>query len=381
MDRLLPSTSLSDLVLAALDYAVFERQPDGTFRLRGTPPAWLRALFPEPADPGEPLDLAAASLFLEHFLVDAARFWEGGRSGRLASGPWTEADPQGQDWSLEATALTVDGRALLLVGFPQVDFQRTQQLVQAARVQTVQYHRTLEEIAKRDVLLHCIVHDLKNPLVGLKGSLDLLQADLQDEEEPLEREAVEELVGIGLRQAGKMQALIQTIQAAFASEVEALMPSTLPPEQAPDAAAVIQDVVEGLAPEARLNDITLATDLPEGASLSVVGDVSRLERILYNLLANALRFSPPGSTVTAGAVAADDAVTLYVTDEGPGVPPEQVPRLFRKFARGDDQPGHAGLGLYFCRITAETWGGRVGYDPRPGGGARFWVRLPRPSAA
>ncbi|RMH67346.1 MAG: sensor histidine kinase [Bacteroidetes bacterium] len=369
--------SWSERVLAALDYAVLEPRPDGTFRLCGRMPDWLRAFLPGSGEAAGPLDLAAASLFLEHFLVDARAFWASGAPGPLGSGPWTETDRRGREWVLEATALSVDGRALLLVGFPQMDFHRTQQLVQAARVQVVQYHRTLEEIARRDVLLHCIVHDLKNPLAGLKGSLDMLRAGLLGEE-PLQEPAALELVEIGLRQAGKMQALIQTIQEAFAGEIDGLVPSAQSPEQAPDAAAVVRDVVAGLLPEARLKALTVDTRLPPGP-VRVVGDAARLERMLYNLLTNALRFAPAGSTVTVGVRGEAEAATLYVEDEGPGVPPEQQPRLFRKFARGNDQPGHVGLGLYFCRITAESWGGRIGYEDRPGGGARFWVRLPRPT--
>ena len=56
-----------------------------------------------------------------------------------------------------------------------------------------------------------------------------------------------------------------------------------------------------------------------------------------------------------------------------------VPRLFRKYAQGGGTNGQVGLGLYFCRITVEGWGGAVGYEPAPGGGARFWFRLPKPA--
>ncbi|HEY8091492.1 MAG TPA: ATP-binding protein, partial [Polyangiaceae bacterium] len=75
------------------------------------------------------------------------------------------------------------------------------------------------------------------------------------------------------------------------------------------------------------------------------------------------------------------AVRLLVEDEGPGVPPALLPHLFQKFARGRDPAAGTGLGLYFCRITVESWGGAIGYEARPGGGARFWVRLRRAVAA
>jgi K+-sensing histidine kinase KdpD len=70
-----------------------------------------------------------------------------------------------------------------------------------------------------------------------------------------------------------------------------------------------------------------------------------------------------------------DARCLAVEDEGSGVPAALVPDLFKKFARGRDPTAGSGLGLYFCRITVESWGGTVGYEPLSGGGSRFWVRL------
>ena len=66
---------------------------------------------------------------------------------------------------------------------------------------------------------------------------------------------------------------------------------------------------------------------------------------------------------------------VSIQDEGPGVPPEVVPQLFQKFVRRGKSEGKAGLGLYFCRMTVEQWGGKIGCEPRDGGGTSFWFRL------
>jgi signal transduction histidine kinase len=66
---------------------------------------------------------------------------------------------------------------------------------------------------------------------------------------------------------------------------------------------------------------------------------------------------------------------IAIEDEGPGVPPEVVPQLFQKFVRHGKSRGKAGLGLFFCRITIEQWGGTIGCEPRAGGGTTFWFRL------
>jgi signal transduction histidine kinase len=93
---------------------------------------------------------------------------------------------------------------------------------------------------------------------------------------------------------------------------------------------------------------------------------------------NALRHSPRGSTVTIGVQEERGGVLTTVDDEGPGVPEELAANLFQKFEQGHYNPGKSGLGLHFCRITIERWGGTIGYSPRAGQGARFWFRLPRP---
>ncbi|HKN59926.1 MAG TPA: response regulator, partial [Candidatus Acidoferrales bacterium] len=68
----------------------------------------------------------------------------------------------------------------------------------------------------------------------------------------------------------------------------------------------------------------------------------------------------------------------FVDDEGPGLPEDASrDRIFALFGKGKDRPGKAGLGLYFCKMTVERWGGVIGADNRPGGGSRFWFRLPR----
>ena len=107
----------------------------------------------------------------------------------------------------------------------------------------------------------------------------------------------------------------------------------------------------------------------------MVAEPSRLERVLENLVENALRHSPSGGQVSVAVLALGDDVEVRVTDEGPGVPPKVVASLFDKFAQGEHR-GRTGLGLYFCALTVHRWGGEIGYRPLPHG-ACFWFRLPR----
>jgi signal transduction histidine kinase len=98
--------------------------------------------------------------------------------------------------------------------------------------------------------------------------------------------------------------------------------------------------------------------------------------MLLNLVDNALRHSRRGQRITLGVRRDGGMVLFAVDDQGPGVPEEDASGLFEKFGQGSGRKGAAGLGLYFCRITAERWGGTVGHENRAEGGSRFWFRLP-----
>jgi CheY-like chemotaxis protein len=114
------------------------------------------------------------------------------------------------------------------------------------------------------------------------------------------------------------------------------------------------------------------------AKWPVTAEDSRLQRIFSNLLENALRYTPAGGGVTVGVDDEGDFLKAYVDDEGPGLPEDLRPeQIFGLFMKGRQSGGKAGLGLYFCRITVERWGGSIGCVMLPEKGSRFWFRLPR----
>jgi two-component system, OmpR family, sensor kinase len=113
--------------------------------------------------------------------------------------------------------------------------------------------------------------------------------------------------------------------------------------------------------------------------VELVGDADRLHQVVVNLLGNARAHTPPGTTVTVGLSTEDGSVLLRVSDDGPGIPPELLPRVFERFARGDSSrsraAGSTGLGLAIVSAVAEAHGGTVGVDSSPAG-TTFTVRLP-----
>ena len=127
-------------------------------------------------------------------------------------------------------------------------------------------------------------------------------------------------------------------------------------------------------------DRAVAIDVPPRFP-RIVGDPERLRQVLTNLLTNAIKYSPEGGAITIrcrerGA----EQVLLEIVDQGLGIPPEQMARLFRKFERvrsqGHDRISGTGLGLYICRLIVEAHGGRIWVESVPGEGSTFLVQLP-----
>lgn len=255
--------------------------------------------------------------------------------------------------------------------------RRQREMQQRGNELSLRYQELLKETQKKEILLHCIVHDLAGPLMGIRGGFELLATEkLSDEGR--------ELLQLGQRQATRQEALIRDILQAFAAEVEQSQAFSSDFESAPDARSSAREAIKLLKPAFDLNHVSLELDVDSTpqSNWKVIGESSRLERVFSNLIENALRHSPSGSSVVVRLIDEGEHLLAAVDDQGPGVPPEASATLFQKFAqvkgKGKGKAGKIGLGLYFCRITVERWGGMIGHEPGPKGGSRFWFRLPRP---
>src|SRR4029079_1180317 len=120
--------------------------------------------------------------FLEHFLPEAEKFWSSANEGELRSGIWTEDSCDDQEIHLEATACVVANRKLLLVRRIETDFDQLHRALQKGRELSIVHDRLISETAKKEILLHCIIHDLCGPLSGISATLDILRKEgLSDE--------------------------------------------------------------------------------------------------------------------------------------------------------------------------------------------------------
>ena len=364
------SDRIFEQLLARDGVLILEREAPKKFRLRGTVPEWMtRCMSPDELalvtrEPGQIFH------FIDHFLNDAEEWWSLPSGDELLSQPWTESSVTGDNLVLDACACLIGEKGYLLLRRLGAEHARTQRAMQIVRELALTYERLQRETSKKEILLHCIIHDLNGPLSGICGSFEILCG------ENLSAEG-KRILGLGQHAALQQSHFIADMLDTFRAEVGSLETLATNPASWPDIVATAESVIEVMAPGSALDGTAIRLVLTPGtcAPLPVMGERNRLERIFYNLLQNAQRHSPRNSQITVTITRDDKGVFVAVDDCGPGVAPEIAPQLFQKFVRGKGQSGKAGLGLYFCRITVQQWGGKIGCEPRPEGGTRFWFRL------
>lgn len=217
-------------------------------------------------------------------------------------------------------------------------------------------------------LMAIAAHDLRSPLEGQKNLLQLALSRVGPGGERLG-----EMLRAARESCRGMLGLVGRILEAHQAEHEASVPSS-----AIDIKPVVASAAERQRSCAAAKGIVLTLALPEGEARAEA-EAGSLDQVLDNLIANAIKFSPPGAEIEV-ALERGPYWTAEVRDRGPGVPPEERAGLFRKFQRGSAQPTagepSTGLGLFIVRTRVEAMRGRISHVPREGGGSIFRVELP-----
>jgi signal transduction histidine kinase/CheY-like chemotaxis protein len=368
-------SSVATELLQLMGYALCEDRAGRRYALLYDPPGWFQEVWGHQTA-GNLLTLVDRSPFLDAFLSEAKEHWNSNVQTPLASGVWVEQLAGGREIPLEAHAWRIEGKRILSIHSPRKAFQEKSRVLQTARDSLLVHEQLLKEIQKKDILLHCIIHDLSQPLAAMRGCFDVLAHQQTSPDS-------KRLIEVGKQQSERQDSMIRQVLQAFAADID----STRGAGERIDAANILrcaEETVDTFAPafQSRGAKIRLDPKIDRGAHWSVVGDESRLMRIFANLVENALRHAPKGSLVTIGLKDDDGHVRAFVDDAGPGLPKEFKPaEAFALFSKGKQRGGKAGLGLYFCRITVERWGGSIGCESLLRRGARFWFRLPRAASA
>jgi len=236
------------------------------------------------------------------------------------------------------------------------------------------YQQARSAVRERDEMLAIVSHDLRNPVnavVMLTGAVLRRAEDTEgsDDEVPLMAREDVEAVRAAARQA---DGLIQDLQ-----DVSRISAGRLRVERRRmDVPAMLKETADMFEPvmvDAALRFIRrLDDDLPV-----LLGDQHRLQQVLSNLLGNAVRFTPHGGEVVLAVRHSEAAVRFSVKDTGPGVAPDDVPRLFERYWQAPRLlRAGSGLGLYIAKGIVDAHGGEIGVESEPGKGAEFWFTVP-----
>ncbi len=216
---------------------------------------------------------------------------------------------------------------------------------------------------EKDEFLSLVTHELKTPLTPLKSVAQLIRMRIKRAragERDLDLDALERNVAIIERQADRMDRIVTDLL-----EVSRIGRGRFELQPEPmDLAAVVHEVAnrwsEVAAEDGRHR---LEVDVPE--SLPITGDARRIEQVVANLLANAVKYSPRGGTVSVRIEERPDEVAVVVSDEGIGLTPEDLEVIGKEpFVRSKRATGFAGVGvgLYLSRLVAEGHGGRLAFS-------------------
>lgn len=229
--------------------------------------------------------------------------------------------------------------------------------------------RIAQLLDQRRELVASVSHELRTPLAIIRGYLDSTLAQTNRLDPAVERD-----LSVMHGEAVRLQRLIDDLFALSRAELGSLTLRT----RETDIARLLQRCVAATGPAAwRTHRVEVlfeaAPDLP-----GVAIDAERLEQIMFNLIDNAVRHSPPGGLVHVEAARAEDDLSIEVADTGEGIPPAEIARIWDRFYRGSnakDARG-SGIGLSVVRELTEAMGGDVSVASTPGEGSRFRVRFP-----
>ncbi len=226
--------------------------------------------------------------------------------------------------------------------------------------------------AEMNDLMAITAHNLGSPLQGLSNLLELVRLRAA---QGLDRDQIHAALDAASQSCAEMIALVRRLLDAHAAEHAG---ETAEVEEA-DLVPCFLAAAKRAGPLAGAKGISLALRLP-ARPLPGRAQPELLGEVLDNLLSNAAKYSPGGTTVTLALYRKDGACRGEVRDEGPGIVEEERPRLFAKFSHGQNKPTggetSTGLGLFIVQKLMEGMGGRTGYEPGTPGGSVFWVEIP-----
>lgn len=223
------------------------------------------------------------------------------------------------------------------------------------------------EIKRRVEFNRALVHELKTPLVPIVAASELLVGGVPEEQSLRLAKSIQ-------RGAATMNNRIDRLLDVARGELGMLVFE----DGEVDVLKLLKQAAEDMSPVAAEHELSVVIELPSSLPL-VWADKGRLEQVITNLLANALKFTPKGGKVTLRARKENTALVVEIQDTGIGIAKENLPRVFETYYRVDGGKHHTtglGLGLALCKVIVEAHGGKISVESEEGKGSTFSFSLP-----
>ena len=286
----------------------------------------------------------------------------------MAGSEWAATAGVGRPYILEHRILRPDGdvRWVICRAAPQIDPQG-RGVGYVGSVTDITEAKTAAQM--KDQLIGLVSHELRAPLVSIRGGLSFLEPYIRDADEDGRR-----LYEMAVRNAQLLERLVRDLLDIERLEAGRL---TLDIRQVV-LAELLGDAREVILPMAEERGVEVV--IGDAADVTLAADRDRLLQVVTNLLSNAVKFSEPGGRVTVDVARSGGQVLFSVRDQGRGIPQEFHERIFERFGQVNSadaaERGGAGLGLAISRAIVQHHGGRIQVESAPGAGATFTVTLP-----
>ena len=386
-ERLRQSTEIFQLLVSSVrDYAIFMLDPEGNIASWNSGAQKIKGYLPE-----EIIGKHFSTFYTEEDLrtrkpereLEIAR-----EKGSVEDEGWRVRKDGTRFWAIVVITAVYDSHGTLR-GFAKVtrditdrkqaeETQRALYEQREARLQAEEERRRAEASYRisqeanraKDEFLMTLSHELRTPMTAILGWSRMLPAMSPDD--PLFREAITSIAGGAQLQARLIDDILDVSR--IVSGKLRLAPETI------EVAHVIMNSVDAVAPTAAAKDITMTTSLAPALG-SMVADPTRLQQVIWNLLANAVKFTPRHGSVTVSARRTSSQMEISVSDTGEGIDPQFLPHIFEPFRQAESPQtrihGGLGLGLSIVRYIAEAHGGTVAAKSEGRGkGTTFTVTLP-----
>jgi PAS domain S-box-containing protein len=235
-----------------------------------------------------------------------------------------------------------------------------------ATVRDITHFREAEEL--KSTFVSIISHELKTPVALIKGYSGTLRRD----DAKWDWDVVQDSLAVIEEEADRLTDLIENLLDATRLQTGTLTltRSDIRLHSKADAMAKRFQI--------QTNHHQIVVDFPPNFPV-IEADEDRIDQVLFNLLSNAIKYSPQGGEIRISGHIRPEQVVVCVSDQGPGIAPEDIPHIFDRFYRSEEASRTskgAGLGLFLTRAIIEAHGGRIWVDPKPGEGARICFSLP-----